>query len=98
MGAASTPDDTDRTMHGVLETDAGFTLMGVDIPPRMEFQPGNTMSISLSGDDGAQMRGYWEGLAPDGRVSVPLEKQMWGDELAMCTDRFGGTWMVNISV
>jgi PhnB protein len=29
-------------------------------------------------------------------VSVPLEKQMWGDEFGMCKDRFGVQWMVNI--
>jgi PhnB protein len=28
---------------------------------------------------------------------MPLEKQMWGDEFGMCTDRFGVPWMVNIS-
>ena len=97
MGAASTSDYTDRIMHGILETDAGFTLMGADIPPQMQFQPGNTMSISLSGDDEAEMRGYWDKLSPEGQVAVPLEKQMWGDEFGMCTDRFGVTWMVNIS-
>ena len=30
-------------------------------------------------------------------MTVPLEKQMWGDEFGMCTDRFGITWMVNIA-
>jgi PhnB protein len=29
-------------------------------------------------------------------VSVPLEKQMWGDEFGMCVDQFGIGWMVNI--
>ena len=28
---------------------------------------------------------------------MPLEKQMWGDEFGMCTDRFGVGWMVNIA-
>ena len=28
---------------------------------------------------------------------MPLEKQMWGDEFGMCTDRFGVAWMVNIA-
>ena len=28
---------------------------------------------------------------------MPLEKQMWGDEFGMCTDRFGVQWMVNIA-
>jgi PhnB protein len=32
-----------------------------------------------------------------GTVSVPLEKQMWGDEFGMCVDRFGISWLVNIS-
>lgn len=32
-----------------------------------------------------------------GSVSVPLEKQMWGDELGMCADKFGILWMVNIA-
>ena len=33
----------------------------------------------------------------DGVVSMPLEKQMWGDEFGMCTDQFGIPWMVNIA-
>jgi PhnB protein len=28
---------------------------------------------------------------------MPLEKQMWGDQFGMCTDRFGVPWMVNIT-
>ncbi len=29
-------------------------------------------------------------------MSVPLEKQMWGDEFGACVDRFGISWMINI--
>ena len=43
--------EADLIMHSRLETPAGFTLMGADTPPGMEFQPGNTMAISLSGED-----------------------------------------------
>jgi PhnB protein len=28
---------------------------------------------------------------------MPLEKQVWGDEFGMFTDKFGMTWMVNIT-
>jgi PhnB protein len=28
---------------------------------------------------------------------MPLEKQMWGDEFGQCVDRFGISWMVNIT-
>jgi PhnB protein len=52
--------------------------------------------VSLSGDDADELRGYWEKLSSGGVVTVPLEKQMWGDEFGMCVDRFGTTWVVNI--
>ena len=95
MGQADTPL-ADKVMHGMLETDSGFTLMGADTPPGMDFNPGNTMTVSLSGDDAAQLRGYWDKLSAAGTVTVPLERQMWGDEFGMCLDQFGVPWMVNI--
>lgn len=87
----------DKIMHGMLETDNGFTLMGADNPPDMALSPGNNMAVSLSGEDGSQLRGYWEKLSADGVVTLPLEKQMWGDEFGMCVDQFGTAWMVNIT-
>ncbi|WP_217240641.1 VOC family protein [Streptomyces sp. AC555_RSS877] len=95
FGQPGTPD-ADKIMHGMLETPSGFTLMGADNPPGMEHTPGNTFSVSLSGDDETELRGYWEKLSAGGSVSVPLDKQMWGDVFGMCTDRFGIPWMVNI--
>ena len=85
-------------MHGMLETPSGFTIMGADTPPGMEHQPGTNMTVSLSGDTGAdaELRGYWEKLSDGGTVTMPLERQMWGDDFGMCVDRFGIPWMVNI--
>jgi PhnB protein len=96
-GAQGTPV-ADNVMHSQLETDAGFTLMAGDTPPDVPYSPGNNISISLSGgaEDADQLRGYWEKLSDGGTVTMPLEKQMWGDEFGMCVDRFGVPWMVNI--
>jgi PhnB protein len=88
--------ESDKIMHGMLETPSGFTLMGADTPPGMGYTPGSAFSVSLSGDDDSELRGYWEKLSVGGTVSVPLDKQMWGDVFGMCTDRFGVPWMVNI--
>jgi PhnB protein len=88
--------EADKIMHGQLETDSGFTLMAADSPQGMEHNPGNAITVSLSGDDAGELRGYWEKLSDGGTVSVPLEKQMWGDEFGACVDRFGVPWMVNI--
>jgi PhnB protein len=95
-GDAGAPG-ADKIMHSQLETGSGYTLMGADNPPGEPFTPGNTITVSLSGDDADELRGYWEKLADGGTVSVPLEKQMWGDEFGMCVDPFGVAWMVNIA-
>lgn len=95
FGAPDAPE-ADNIMHGMLETSGGLTLMGADNPPGMEHNPGNNMSVSLSGEDAEQLRGYWGKLSEGGSVSVPLEQQMWGDEFGMCVDRFGVAWLVNI--
>ncbi len=95
-GAQDAPE-ADKIMHGLLETDSGLALMGADNPPGTELNPGDNVAVSLSGDDADELRGYWEKLSDGGSVSVPLEKQMWGDEFGMCVDRFGTSWMVNIA-
>jgi PhnB protein len=87
----------DQIMHAQLETDRGFTLMASDTPPGMEHTAGNNITISLSGDDSEALHGYWDALAQGGAVGMPLEKQMWGDEFGMLTDKFGIPWMVNIA-
>jgi PhnB protein len=86
----------DGIMHGQLNTDSGFTLMGADTPPGTEVNPGDNITISLSGDDERELRGYWDKLSQGGTVTVPLEKQMWGDVFGQCTDQFGIPWMVDI--
>ena len=96
FGQADTPI-ADKIMHGQLNAPNGMVLMAADTPPDTKHEPGNNISISLSGTDADELRGYWSKLAEGGQVSVPLEKQMWGDEFGMCTDRFGIGWMVNIA-
>jgi PhnB protein len=42
-------------------------------------------------------RGYWNKLSEGGTITMLMRKQVWGDELGMCVDKFGVSWMVNIS-
>jgi PhnB protein len=96
MGMEGAPPEL--IMHGQLETPSGFTLMASDTPPGMDYDAGTNITIAITGDDVDDLRGYFHRLADQGSVSVPLEKQMWGDEYGACTDRFGIPWMANISV
>jgi PhnB protein len=97
--ASDDPAEQDKIMHSLLSTDSGLTIMAADTPNRMEYTPGTSHSISLSGEssDEAELRGYWEKLSDGADISAPLEQAPWGDTFGMCTDRFGVTWMVNIA-
>ena len=87
----------DKIMHAQLETTSGYTLMASDLAPGMTHNPGDNIVVSLSGEDADELRGYWEKLTDGGTISMPLEKQMWGDEYGACTDRFGVSWMIDIT-
>ncbi|MFC4395177.1 MULTISPECIES: VOC family protein [Micrococcaceae] len=95
--ASQDPSEDNLVMHAQLDGPAGLTLMGSDTPARMDYNPGNTFSVSLSGDDEAELRGYWDKLSDGGTVTMPLEKAIWGDSFGMCTDKFGIQWLVNIA-
>jgi PhnB protein len=96
FGAQGTPD-AEKIMHGQLETDAGYTIMAADVPSEMEYHAMAGSSVSLSGDDAGALRRYWEKLSASGTTTMPMQKQVWGDEFGMCVDKFGIPWLVNIS-
>ena len=86
----------DLVMHGQLEG-PGLTLMASDTPSSVDHKPGNTMTVSLSGDEERALKGYWDKLKDGGSITMPLEKAPWGDSFGMLTDKFGTPWMVNIA-
>ena len=88
----------DLVMHSDLQGPDGIRFMAADVPNRMEYAPGtNNFSMSLSGEDEADLRGYFDKLSAGGTVLMPLEKAVWGDTFGMCTDKFGVTWLVNVN-
>jgi PhnB protein len=89
--------DANLVMHSQLDSASGYTIMASDTPAGMEYSEGSRITVSLSGDNGDELHGYWDKLSGSGgSVSMPLEKQVWGDEFGMCVDQFGVAWMVNI--
>ncbi|MCW2798878.1 MAG: phnB [Aeromicrobium sp.] len=91
------PAAADNIMHSQLVSPSGLTLMAADTPANMDLADGNNIAVSLSGDDEAELRGYWDGLTVGGSITVPLEKAPWGDTFGMFTDKFGISWLVNIA-
>ncbi|GAA2866557.1 VOC family protein [Paenarthrobacter ilicis] len=97
--ASENPAEANKVMHAMLTTAGGLTLMAADTPEGMEYNPGDNVSVSLSGEatDDAELRGYWDKLVDGGSVTVPLETAPWGDAFGMCVDKFGIAWLVNIA-
>ena len=97
LHASQDPSEDNMIMHSVLEAENGITFMASDTPNRMEYRAGTNMSMSLSGDNEAELKAYFEKLSAGGMVTMPLEKAIWGDSFGMCTDKYGVQWLVNIA-
>lgn len=97
-----TIDDSvrDRIMHASVYVHRGIHIMASDSAPGMEIGTNGTISLSSDGTDPSEaevLRGYWDGLAEGGEVTLPLEVAPWGDAFGQLTDKFGVNWMVNIT-
>jgi PhnB protein len=97
LHASDDPAEADKVMHSMLTTDRDLVLMAADIPNRMEHTIGTSFSVSLSGDDDSELRGYWDRLADGATITAPLASAPGGDSFGMLVDRFGVNWLVNIA-
>lgn len=96
-GAPPDPSQDDKVMHATLVADNGMTLMASDVPNGWTYKPGTNISISLTGDNEAELQGYWDKLSDGATIVQPLTKAPWGDMFGMLTDKFGIRWLVNIA-
>lgn len=95
--ASEDPAEANNVMHSELETPNGMSLMAADTPKGMDYNEGSRISVTLSGENESELRGYYEKLCQGGNVVMPLEKAPWGDFYGMVTDQYGIVWQVNIS-
>lgn len=96
-GMVQDPAEAELVMHAHLTTPDGFTLMASDTPSSMPYAPPAGMSVSVSGDDEAQLQGFWDRLCEGGQVVMPFDTPPWGGRFGMLKDRFGIDWMVAYS-
>lgn len=86
-------EEKDWVMHGFLRTAAGPTLMAADVPSSMDLPPNGV--VALTGDEPEVVRGWWDALAENGTIELPLNQAPWGDYFGELTDEFGIRWMVD---
>lgn len=99
MGEAA-GDTGSQIMHGSLYVDRGIHLMASDLPEGMDSNGLGNISLSSSGDNAADadtLESWWANLQDGATVAVPLETAPWGDKFGQLIDKFGVSWMVNIT-
>lgn len=96
-GMSQVPAEQDLVLHAQVSSPTGLLLMGSDVPGSMPWAPPAGFSVSLSGEDEAELTDHWEKLSAEGTVTAPLARAPWGDTFGMYVDKFGITWLVNIS-
>ena len=92
---AVAPGSEDKVMHASFRV-GDSTLMASDggCSGRCGFQ-GITLSLNLG--DGAEAERRFAALAEGGEVQMPLGATFWSPAFGMVVDRFGVSWMVNVT-
>ena len=89
-------EDKDKIVHADLQNGT-LSFMASDGDTQHPVTMGDNIHMSIAGTDEAAITKYFNGLAEGGKITMPLEKQFWGDTYGQLTDKFGVHWMVNIS-
>jgi PhnB protein len=89
------PGSEDKVMHASFRI-GDTTLMASDggCSGRPGFQG---ISLSLNLGDVAEAERRFAALAAGGKVQMPLGATFWSPAFGMVVDRFGVSWMVNVS-
>lgn len=94
------PDLGQKVMHASLFIERGLHLMGSDAGGGHPVAPNGTTALSSdgsTGQDSQTLQGWWDKLADGATITLPLERAPWGDSFGQLTDKFGVSWMFNIS-
>jgi len=87
--------DKEKVMHAELKNDA-MSLMASDSVPGSETTFGDNVRITVTSTDSKRLAAFFEELSQGGTVIMPFEKQVWGQELGMLTDKFGTHWLISV--
>ena len=85
-----------RVMHVTFES-ASVRFMASDGREGKEYKDGN-VSLALATSDLAEGERIFKALSEGAEVEMQLADQFWGARFGMLTDRFGISWMMNISL
>lgn len=87
------PGHEDKIMHATLKIGESELMMCDGFEPQET--PFSGFYISIAADDLAQAKQYFDAIAEQGEVIMPLDETFWAQGFGMVKDKFGLGWMVN---
>ncbi|RFS81284.1 VOC family protein [Actinomadura spongiicola] len=97
-GNVQDENEADWVMWGEVVADNGFHVMAYDVPSAMPYDLGaNSFFVSVRGEDTEEISALWQRLADGANVLRPLEPAAWAPLYGMLTDRFGVTWVLDVT-
>ena len=96
--AVEDPSQASQVAWGQVTAPNGFRVMAYDVQPSKAFDAGeNAYYIALRGDDPDEIQHLWDGLTDGATISTPLAPAPFAPLYGMLTDRFGVTWIVDVT-
>lgn len=89
------PGAEDKVMHANLRI--GDTMIMVSDGCGEEHPGFKGFSLSISLTDETEAERLFAALSDGGQVDMPLSKTFWSPRFGMVTDRFGVSWMINVT-
>lgn len=89
------PGFEDKVMHAAFHI-GGSLVMASDGCGRSSKFDGFSLSLSVATE--AEADKAFNALAAGGQITMPIGKTFWSPRFGMVTDKFGVSWMVNVTV
>lgn len=97
-GNVQKENEADWVMWGEVVGGNGFHVMAYDVPSPLPWNQGeNPFFVSVRGDDADEISDLWQKLSDGSTVVRPLEAARWAPLYGMLIDRFGVTWVLDVS-
>lgn len=112
FGAPKGTPNADKVVWGQVVAESGFRLMAYDVPtseqstkpstPSTRREYGMTITqepffISLRGESATEIAELWNKLSMSASIIEPIAESPWAQLFGMLTDRFGITWILDVS-
>lgn len=89
------PELDDKIMHATLMFGETTIMISDSAEPGHPEFKGISLSIAL--DDMDQAEAIFAALAEEGEITMPLASTFWAKAFGMVNDKFGISWMINLS-